>query len=150
MSRRTDLYPIIRRLREEDGLTWAEISDRLGVARQTAHDYYRDPTGERHRARQEKYRPKDFYPCERCDGQISGSAYRHGSRRCYACRRKQEQTAVDLRIDDVAEMYREGMSQREIAKALGYGPNSHPPELTEARRRGLIGYRYKAYEDRAA
>jgi DNA-binding transcriptional regulator LsrR (DeoR family) len=42
-------------------------------------------------------------------------------------------------------MYREGMTQREIARELGYGPNSIPPEITEARRLGLIGYRNRGY-----
>jgi hypothetical protein len=54
------------------------------------------------------------------------------------------------RVEDVAEMYREGVPLREIAREFGYGPNSVPSEVIEARRRGLIGYRYHAYEGRAA
>jgi hypothetical protein len=78
MSRRSDLHPIIKRLHEEDGLTFKEIGAQLGIHLKTA----------------------------------------------------------------VAAMYREGLPIKEIARQLGYGLNSTPPELTEARRRGLIGYRY--------
>lgn len=64
---------------------------------------------------------------------------------CGACRRRIEARAHRARVEDVAEMYREGMSHREIAAELGYGPNSMPHEIIEARRLGLIGYRNKGW-----
>lgn len=47
-------------------------------------------------------------------------------------------------------MYNAGLPLREIARALGYGPNSNPPEVVAARKLGLIGHRYKAYERKPA
>lgn len=61
-----------------------------------------------------------------------------GTERCRPCRFKREAAAHRLRVEDVAEMYREGMSMREIARTLGYGDNSNPHEITEAFRLGLL------------
>jgi hypothetical protein len=55
--------------------------------------------------------------------------------------------AVYARLEDVAQMYREGLSIREIARELGYGPNSQPPHVTQCFRLGLLRpdeYRYPA------
>lgn len=88
-------------------------------------------------------------PCPECGEPMSvRSAYRHKGRSqmsCRACCRKREAAAQRARVEDVAEMYREGLSMREIAAELGYGPNSKPWEVTEARRLGLIGYRNRGY-----
>jgi DNA-binding NarL/FixJ family response regulator len=54
---------------------------------------------------------------------------------------------VAERLDDVAALYNEGASQREIAAYLGYGPTSIPPELDQARKRGLIGTRHALQGD---
>lgn len=60
-------------------------------------------------------------------------------------------TALRLqRVGRVAEMYNAGLTMREIARALGYGENSKPPEVTAARKLGLIGYRNRGYEQVAA
>lgn len=37
------MYPEIKRLREEEGLTFREIGERLEMPLRTAYDYYRDP-----------------------------------------------------------------------------------------------------------
>lgn len=55
MSRREQLYPEIRRLREDEGLKWREVAERLGLALQTVHDYYTHPTHEADRARRDRY-----------------------------------------------------------------------------------------------
>jgi hypothetical protein len=140
MSRRSDLYPIIKRLREDEGLMWREIGERLGIAKTTAHDYYTDPTGEAHAKRQVPWRAKDFATCPNCGGKMV--AERHGAESCRRCYEEAVARGREERIRDVAAMYREGLPVKEIARQLGYGLNSTPPELTEARRRGLIGYRY--------
>lgn len=47
-------------------------------------------------------------------------------------------------------MFNEGMTHREIAEELGYGPGSDPGMvIAEARRLGLIRYRRACY-DKAA
>ena len=68
---------------------------------------------------------------------------------CDACRKELDAVARRARIEHVAEMIREGLSYREIAAKLGYGPNSRPPEVTEAHRLGLVGYRYRGYGETA-
>jgi len=51
MNTRERLYPEIKRLREDEGLKWREIGERLGISLKSAHEYYMDPTGEKMRAR---------------------------------------------------------------------------------------------------
>jgi transposase len=142
MSRRSDLHPIIKRLHEEDGLTFKEIGAQLGIHLKTACDYYSDPTGEKYQERQQRWRPKDWVPCPRCGGKMSGATARRNGEACRECYLTIARRGRDERVEDVAAMYREGLPIKEIARQLGYGLNSTPPELTEARRRGLIGYRY--------
>jgi hypothetical protein len=68
--------------------------------------------------------------------------------RCRECFERIEALAVAARLDDVAALYNEGASQREIAAYLGYGPTSIPPELDLARKRGLlIGARHALQGD---
>jgi DNA-binding NarL/FixJ family response regulator len=57
---------------------------------------------------------------------------------CLSCHREREAAAHLARVEDVAEMYREGMSMKEIAATLGYGPNSIPPQVHEAFKLGLL------------
>jgi hypothetical protein len=143
MTRREQLYPELKRLREVEGLQWREIGERLGISRQTACDYYSDPDGSKHRERNLPWRAKDFSQCPECGGRMS--AARFGGERCRECHVRREARAFEARLEDVAEMYREGKTLREIADALGYGPNSFAPEVTQARQRGLIGYRNRGY-----
>jgi transposase len=152
MTRREQLYPEIRRLREDEGLKWREIGERLGLGRSTAQDYYSDPDSSKHVARHRRWQEKDRVAgtCSVCGGSMHGNTVRKGGETCKSCHQRREATARRARVEDVAEMFREGMSYREIAEALGYGPNSQPPQVTEARRLGLIGYRYSAYERDAA
>jgi hypothetical protein len=82
--------------------------------------------------------------CEDCGATLGlGSEWRSDWKRCIPCHKKHGAVTRRARLEAVAEMYNAGASHREIASALGYGPNSSPPELTEARRAGLIGYRQK-------
>lgn len=55
MSRREELFPEIRRLREDEGRTWREIGERFGLSLKTVHDYYTHPSAESDHARREKY-----------------------------------------------------------------------------------------------
>jgi transposase len=145
MTRRERLYPEIKRLREVEGLQWREIGERLGVSLKTAHDYYSDPDGSRHRARHLKWQATDFSLCPECGGRMNHE--RNGTRRCRSCYEAREKRAVYARLEDVAQMYRDGLSIREIARELGYGPNSQPPHVTQCFRLGLLRpdeYRYPA------
>lgn len=65
MTKRERLYPEIKRLRDDEGLTWREIGERLGMSLKTAHEYYSDPRGERYAERQARYRATDFGPSDK-------------------------------------------------------------------------------------
>lgn len=58
--------------------------------------------------------------------------------RCQPCHDKREAAARRARLEDVACMYREGMTYAQIGEALGYGPKSKPPEVSEAFKFGLL------------
>lgn len=101
----------------EPGLANHEIAARLGVDRRRVHEAL----------------------AARC---ACGARMNIRAERCHECYERIEALAVAARLDDVAALYNEGASQREIAAYLGYGPTSIPPELDQARKRGLIGARH--------
>lgn len=69
-------------------------------------------------------------------------------RGCYKARRTAEHTE---RVEHAARLYNDGVSQKDIARALGFAEGSGPGMLLrDARRRGLIGYRNRGYEKQAA
>jgi hypothetical protein len=101
----------------EPWLTKREITARLGVDRRRVHDAL----------------------ARRC---ACGARINYRAERCRECYERIEALAVAERLDDVAVLYNEGASHREIAAYLGYGPTSMPPEIVKARKRGLIGARH--------
>jgi hypothetical protein len=81
MTKRERLYPEIKRLREDEGLLWREIGERVGVSLKAAHDYYHDPTGEK--ARQRK--AKNNGTCTDCGGETKNSGSVIAPERCREC-----------------------------------------------------------------
>jgi hypothetical protein len=74
----------IRRLREGEGLSFAQIAERMDLAISTVHGYYADPTGERGRERRERYRR----PCKNpaCGNLTSGAnGFADPPRHCPRC-----------------------------------------------------------------
>jgi hypothetical protein len=78
-SRRAERYAEVKALRDQ-GLLLREIGERMGVARQTVSDVLNDPTGERSRARKDRYRT----PCVDC-GEMTNPNGRRTSERCGPC-----------------------------------------------------------------
>jgi hypothetical protein len=148
VTKRERLFPEIKRLREIEGLMWREIGERLGIPLKVAHDYYSDPTGTAAKRRKVESNARLKRTCPHCGGPMGVA--RNGAKRCHPCWCEEERRQRAARVELVARMYSDGKSYREIAAALGYGPNSQPPEITEARRRGLIGYRNRGYDRSAA
>lgn len=157
MTKRERLHPEIKRLREDEGLMWREIGERLGISLKTANDYYRDPDGAQHRARHKDWDAKDRVAgsCPACGGVMRGSSVRAAAAKCVACYRAEMSAAKRERMDDIRTLWEEGASERAIADYLGYGPNSKPPILSEMMSLGIIqarreGYRRKHELRRAA
>lgn len=149
-TRREQLYPEIKRLREVEGLMWREIGERLGLAKTTVQDYYSDPDNSKHMERHRRWQKNDFATCPVCGGQMTGNALRRNpAATCAACERKARAERRAERLQLVARMYNDGATTREIADALGYATRSTPPEVTQARRLGLIGYRNRGYGEAA-
>jgi hypothetical protein len=139
---RAERYEQIKPLREA-GLMWREIGERLGISLKTAQDIYSDPLGQKRNRRQRESQARLRRPCPNCGGLMARS-----SESCRACEFAARKRARLARLEDVAAMYNEGLPIREIAQEIGYGPNSIPPEMTGARRLGLIGYRYDGWNER--
>lgn len=79
---RESLYPEIRRLREDEGLMWREIGERVGLALTTVQDYYTHPTAELDRARRDKYTGT----CSGCGGRTNNGGAASGPPAiCKAC-----------------------------------------------------------------
>lgn len=92
-TRRTELYPQIRRMRDE-GLQFKEIAQHLGLSRSTVSDYYYDPTGARARDRKLK-RTGTCADCGR-------TTYNNGSlklpARCQGCENAKRHREASERI----------------------------------------------------
>lgn len=65
--RRAELHALIVPLREDEGLTWAQIGKRLDIGLKYAHDIYSDPDNTRGRARRRKWQEADKDRCS-CGG----------------------------------------------------------------------------------
>jgi transcriptional regulator with XRE-family HTH domain len=73
----------IARLREREGLSFAQIAERLGLAPSTVRDYHRDPDAERNRRNRERYRGT----CELCGRPTTGGHGYDAPRQCARCAR---------------------------------------------------------------
>lgn len=62
MRSRAELVPLVKRLREEEGLTYQAIADRLGISVSHAGAIYKDPEGLKDKERKARYRA----PCVDC------------------------------------------------------------------------------------
>lgn len=72
----------VQRLREEEGLTYREIGERLGISLKMAHHYYADPDGSRARARKDKSNGT----CVDCGGETHNGGNRtRVAERCAQC-----------------------------------------------------------------
>lgn len=80
MTRREELVPVICRMREDEGLLWREISERLGLSLSTVHEYYHDPDGDQARAR----KARSDGVCVDCGGRTVGNGVR-AAERCRKC-----------------------------------------------------------------
>jgi hypothetical protein len=81
VTRREELLPEIRRLRDVEGLMWREIGARLGLSKATAHAYYSDPTGDVARARKAKKNGR----CVDCRAETKASGAAVPPERCRTC-----------------------------------------------------------------
>lgn len=89
--------------------------------------------------------------CVDCGAKLSsGSAWASKTHtRCRPCFDALRDAEHHARLEFTARLYNQGASIREIAIALGFDENSHPPEVTKARAAGLITeWRYDAVRRR--
>ena len=149
-----------RELRAE-GRTMVEIAAMFGVSKKTiwwwcnpehakeidarSRDRNRENRRASDRARIDRLRK----PCPVCGelmGKGSASQYRQ-TLMCPSCWTAEHERKLAL----VERLYKEGASQVEIARQLGWSETSNPGVLLdELRRQGRIGYRYKGCEHRRA
>lgn len=113
------------RLREEEGLIYREIGERLGVSTGTAFEWCADPDGSRLRARKAGYRGA----CIKCGATTSGcNGPGKAPLRCIPC--GQEHVAEVKRaghramVERVERLWAEGRTLRQIALAMGWA-NKH-------------------------
>jgi hypothetical protein len=70
--------------------------------------------------------------------------------RCRPCFNAERARQHEALLDRVESMWHQGLSMRAMAEALGRTGRGVNNEVDELRKAGRIGYRYKAYESRAA
>lgn len=78
--KRAERYEQVRALREDEGLKWREIAERIGIALTTVQDVYNDPTGERKNARSRAAWKRHARPCPHC-----GTPMGHDATACFKC-----------------------------------------------------------------
>jgi predicted transcriptional regulator len=146
MTRREELFPEIRRLREDEGLIWREIGERLGLAQTTVKDYYKDPSGEAVAARKAASDARLKRPCPRCGSPMAHTRPRVET--CRSCYHAELRRARACRDDDIVLMWESGLSVADIRRELGYAATSTPPELSRLMREGRIQARRAGYRRR--
>jgi DNA-binding CsgD family transcriptional regulator len=82
--------------------------------------------------------------CPNCGDPMGvGSGYpKEPPKQCRKCTDADRAEAHERHVQEVARLYNLGLTVKEIALELGFGPSSSPPAMTEAHRRGLISYRH--------
>lgn len=119
-----------------EGLKLREIAERMGVAVSTVDAWINDPGGKRLACRKSSYRGS----CEVCGAPTDGSnGVEKAPSRCSAhnpatARRRQE---GDDRKERMIAMRRQGLSNIEIAEALGTAPYVVATLLSRARGKGF-------------
>jgi transposase len=156
-TKRARLHPEIKRLREDEGLSWREIGDRLGVSLKTAHDYYTDPTGEIARGRRRRYgatekarethrrwnaSPAGRGRCQDCGGLMGAATRGTDALRCLTCSKVWRREMLELRLSLVHGMFEAGWTWAEMSAGLGLNaPYAVSTYIVELRQRGIIGHR---------
>jgi hypothetical protein len=120
VTRREQLYPEIKRLREQEGLTWREIGARMGLARQTVHAYYTDPDGVKVYARKHRGR------CRHCGAATytANPGRGHPIERCNSCSRAHLHEASRAWIIDRIQAWAERFGDPPVALDWNRAPSS--------------------------
>jgi hypothetical protein len=123
VTRREQLYPEIRRLREDEGLKWREIGERLGIPLKTACDYYHDPTG----AITEARKAKNNGTCVEYGGETRNSGAKAAPERCMECfSPRWSQESIILALREWGEDHG-GVPPRECDARLGFEGHGRLP-----------------------
>jgi hypothetical protein len=131
------------------GCTSATVTKALNpekAAEWRRRDNLKRKDSKRHWEREWARSPEGRATCTGCGGPMGIGSAKHGGALCRGCVERR----ADARIARIADLYNAGYKLREIAAELGTSLNSIRRETFRARQRGLIGYRYKAYERKAA
>lgn len=125
----------VRRLRDEEGLMFREIADRLGVAKTTAADYYYDPTGEMADARKRCYERA----CTGCGKTINPNGIKREATRCVKCNGEHSREMTRQWVLD---------SMHEWAETFGAPPSSIDwnPALARNHTKGYCAWKADRYE----
>lgn len=126
------------RLREE-GLSYREIGERLGVSKSCAQRWVKPEWArERGRIDNAKRRAAKFAwesgSCPRCGGHLGD---RHRSDQCGNCEREDRRRKARERAERYIQMRSEGLLNREIAERENVSPNIVAVALSKATRYGL-------------
>jgi hypothetical protein len=130
---RAELYEQVRRLRDEEGLLWREIGERLGLNFRTVQGAYSDPTGENDRARKRK----QYGACVDCGTPVS---YSTGgtAERCRLCAATHVREMTKAWILD---------SFREWANLFGAPPSAADWNPGQCRNHPYLAWKAARYED---
>jgi DNA-binding CsgD family transcriptional regulator len=125
-----------KRLRAE-GLTWREISERMGKPRTTVQAAV---TGGQRNALRRAYRrawDRAHYrgTCEHCEGPV-GRQRRDRERLCRLCWVEQERRRVHARAERIVAWWAEGRTLAEIGKRLGWSQGYVGAEMHRLRAKG--------------
>jgi hypothetical protein len=105
---------IVRRLREDEGLRWIDIADRMGLAKSTVADLYYDPSGALARAR----KAKNDGQCVDCGAATKNGGARAAPKRCAPCSAEHSRSAESILNHSVMAMGRHRWADEDIFTAL--------------------------------
>lgn len=134
----------------------AEIAAAVGVAKSTVCRWttpsshaammaWNEANRDKRRAADVRRARSHRSTCETCGGPCGVGSGKKGYRHCAGCVR----AVKEARDAAIVCLYERGLPVKGIAAAMDSTANSITVTLVDLRGRGLIGYRYSAYERRA-
>lgn len=137
------------------GLTYVEIGNRLGITRSCAskwcnpdrtREWNRSSNAGRNAYKRSIAKTSGAAPCEDCGAKMGEGSLWRRNRRCRSCETARQNELRDQRRAEIEALFNEGLTNKEIAEAIGSTANAVGSEISYMRRGGGYDLPYRRRE----